>query len=197
MHLLRQRHLFALATYGLPPPCPSKPPRIPLPGPPAPTLSGSISGTLSGSLSGSRPRCGPSHSFNISAPHPGTFLHTSHARNSSNSGLCFQQLAHSFIFRILQVLCLPLLREPPGCIPTIPNLERISRRLQPHSLSAAPAELLTHAALPNRPRRPYQRSFAPSPAMSPPPIPGLNPVYEDYTRCIHCGLCLNACPTYR
>ena len=28
------------------------------------------------------------------------------------------------------------------------------------------------------------------------PIPGPTPVYEDYTRCIHCGLCLNACPTY-
>jgi glycolate oxidase iron-sulfur subunit len=29
------------------------------------------------------------------------------------------------------------------------------------------------------------------------PIPGTIPIYEDYTRCVHCGLCLNHCPTYR
>jgi glycolate oxidase iron-sulfur subunit len=28
-------------------------------------------------------------------------------------------------------------------------------------------------------------------------IPGTLPIYEDFARCIHCGLCLNDCPTYR
>jgi glycolate oxidase iron-sulfur subunit len=30
-----------------------------------------------------------------------------------------------------------------------------------------------------------------------PGIPGLQPIYEDYARCVHCGLCLNHCPTYK
>jgi len=29
------------------------------------------------------------------------------------------------------------------------------------------------------------------------PIPGAVPIYEDFARCVHCGLCLNNCPTYR
>lgn len=28
-------------------------------------------------------------------------------------------------------------------------------------------------------------------------IPGMVPIYEDFARCIRCGLCLNNCPTYR
>jgi glycolate oxidase iron-sulfur subunit len=30
-----------------------------------------------------------------------------------------------------------------------------------------------------------------------PGVPGLKPIYEDYARCVHCGLCLNHCPTYK
>src|SRR5216684_3330669 len=47
-----------------------------------------------------RPPRGPSNPFSIFARHSATLLRTNHARSSSNSGLCFQDLAHSFIFRI-------------------------------------------------------------------------------------------------
>src|SRR6267142_4711854 len=36
---------------------------------------------------------------------------------------CFLCATHSSKFRIPQVLCLPLIRKQPGCIPTIPILE--------------------------------------------------------------------------
>jgi glycolate oxidase iron-sulfur subunit len=32
---------------------------------------------------------------------------------------------------------------------------------------------------------------------NPSEIPGTLPIYEDFARCVHCGLCLNHCPTYR
>ncbi len=45
---------------------------------------------------------------------------------------CLRTLSFSVSYKFL---CLPLLREPPACISTIPNLERVSCHLQPDSSS--------------------------------------------------------------
>src|SRR6266478_3984400 len=42
--------------------------------------------------------------------------------------LCLPSSVSSSKFRILQLLCLPLLRKLPGCVPTIPKMERHGSR---------------------------------------------------------------------
>lgn len=60
------------------------------------------------------PPRGPSDSFRVIQAQAVTLSPKERARKSSNSLLCFQEVTHSFIFSIQQVLCLPLLGKLPG-----------------------------------------------------------------------------------
>jgi glycolate oxidase iron-sulfur subunit len=80
-------------------------------------------------------------------------------------------------------------------------LTRYSIRITPPKVPPLPLlpspPARTSLAARHLPLTPVESLLIPIQTMSVAPIPGLNPIYEDYARCIHCGLCLNACPTYR
>src|SRR5260370_16203813 len=113
--------------------------------------------------------------------------------------LCFQILAHSFPRR-RTLKCFLFNEFPTLSIATggvgVPNLtSQVTNPLRPYRGLKSPRS--THVALPKHPVRPYHRPLTPNLTMPTPAIPGQVPIYEDYARCVHCGLCLNACPTYR
>src|SRR5216683_554332 len=107
--------------------------------------------------------------------------------SNSSRLFCTRQKLNSFVFTIP-----PLFPKTPGgggggtfCWPHRDRTASVAHPFRGEASASRQAHVTTHqlqvttyAVLPNRPRWPYHRSFGPSPAMSPPPIPGLNPVYE-------------------
>src|SRR5260370_10874011 len=135
----------------------------------------------------------------VGLPHHLRAIRTLRPRARFIELLCFQILAHSFprrrTIRCFLFNGFRTLSIATGGVGVPNGTSQVTNLLRPYRGHKSPRS--THVALPKHPARPYHRPLTPNLTMPTPAIPGQAPIYEDYARCVHCGLCLNACPTYR
>ena len=114
---------------------------------------------------------------------------------------CFQSLTHCPISK--PFILITLQQYPGVCTPLpVPHVKfYLNCPGSPHSPAHLPRTVFatrTSAVTPRHFRgTSVESSCSVGRTLAHNSISGPAPVYEDYTRCIHCGLCLNACPTYR